>query len=220
VTHLGDRLTAFVDGELDHIARDKALVHLTRCEQCRAVAEAERRTKLRLSAGQVPDEPPALAARLLAIAAAEPSVGPPGPSGAAMPGGRPGSDRPAGRARDDRRPPNMPGSPAARRRAPRVIALTGGFFSVGGLAFGAAFMLGGSGDPGAPPLQPPVTTFTVQHVVTSNDMPLTDPAAGVVPASLMSGSPTGPAYGGFGTVPISRPTAGVVPAASTGAAPR
>lgn len=46
---LGDRLTALVDGELDHDGRDRALSHLAGCDGCRAEAEALRRLKRRLS---------------------------------------------------------------------------------------------------------------------------------------------------------------------------
>jgi anti-sigma factor RsiW len=35
MSHLGGDLTAFVDGELDHAARDRVLVHLSRCPACR-----------------------------------------------------------------------------------------------------------------------------------------------------------------------------------------
>lgn len=47
---LGDRLTALVDGELDHDGRDRALAHLAGCDGCRAEAEALRRLKRRLYA--------------------------------------------------------------------------------------------------------------------------------------------------------------------------
>ncbi|GAA2722686.1 zf-HC2 domain-containing protein [Actinocorallia aurantiaca] len=46
---LGDRLTALVDGELDHAGRDRALSHLAGCDGCRAEAEALRRLKRRLN---------------------------------------------------------------------------------------------------------------------------------------------------------------------------
>ncbi|WP_139121227.1 anti-sigma factor family protein, partial [Streptomyces sp. SolWspMP-sol7th] len=34
--HLGDRLAAFVDGELDHDARERVLSHLATCPRCKA----------------------------------------------------------------------------------------------------------------------------------------------------------------------------------------
>ncbi|WP_157963776.1 anti-sigma factor family protein [Actinocorallia populi] len=45
---LGDRLTALVDGELDHDGRDRALAHLAVCDGCRSEAESLRRLKRRL----------------------------------------------------------------------------------------------------------------------------------------------------------------------------
>ena len=49
MTCLGERLTALVDGELDHDERDKALAHLASCAGCRAEADTLRALKRRLS---------------------------------------------------------------------------------------------------------------------------------------------------------------------------
>jgi anti-sigma factor RsiW len=35
VSHLGHRLSALIDGELDGDDRDRVLMHLARCEPCR-----------------------------------------------------------------------------------------------------------------------------------------------------------------------------------------
>jgi hypothetical protein len=43
--HLGDRLSALVDGELGHEARERVLAHLATCGRCRVEAEAQRRLK-------------------------------------------------------------------------------------------------------------------------------------------------------------------------------
>lgn len=48
--HLGERLTALVDGELGHAERDRALSHLAACDSCRREADALRRLKRRISA--------------------------------------------------------------------------------------------------------------------------------------------------------------------------
>jgi hypothetical protein len=48
VSHLGERLTALVDGELGHDERDRALAHLATCRQCRSEAEELRRLKSQL----------------------------------------------------------------------------------------------------------------------------------------------------------------------------
>lgn len=43
--HLGDRLSALVDGELGHEARERVLAHLATCSKCKAEADAQRRLK-------------------------------------------------------------------------------------------------------------------------------------------------------------------------------
>ncbi|MDX6738788.1 zf-HC2 domain-containing protein [Actinocorallia sp. A-T 12471] len=47
---LGERLTALVDGELDHDERDRAQAHLVLCAACRGEVEALRAVKRRLGA--------------------------------------------------------------------------------------------------------------------------------------------------------------------------
>ncbi|MFG2717512.1 anti-sigma factor family protein [Streptomyces sp. NPDC048416] len=43
--HLGDRLAALVDGELNHDARERVLSHLATCAKCKAEADAQRTLK-------------------------------------------------------------------------------------------------------------------------------------------------------------------------------
>lgn len=43
--HLGDRLAALVDGELNHDARERVLSHLATCPKCKAEADAQRNLK-------------------------------------------------------------------------------------------------------------------------------------------------------------------------------
>ncbi len=43
--HLGDRLSALVDGELGHESRERVLAHLATCAKCKAEADAQRRLK-------------------------------------------------------------------------------------------------------------------------------------------------------------------------------
>ncbi|MGH8894941.1 MAG: zf-HC2 domain-containing protein, partial [Actinomycetes bacterium] len=45
MTHLGDRIAALVDGELDHRARDRALAHVAHCADCRAALDDQRTVK-------------------------------------------------------------------------------------------------------------------------------------------------------------------------------
>ncbi|MFE2508002.1 anti-sigma factor family protein [Streptomyces naganishii] len=43
--HLGDRLSALVDGELGHDTRERVLAHVATCPKCRAEVDAQRRLK-------------------------------------------------------------------------------------------------------------------------------------------------------------------------------
>ncbi|SEG42063.1 Putative zinc-finger [Thermomonospora echinospora] len=61
MTCLGERLTALVDGELDHDERDRALAHLAVCRACRQEADTMRRLKGRLRALASPPQDPAVA---------------------------------------------------------------------------------------------------------------------------------------------------------------
>lgn len=83
--HLGDRLAALVDGELNHDARERVLAHLATCAKCKAEADAQRRLKTMF----VESAPPPLSAGLLARLQGLPGGGFDGPSG---PGGPPSGD--------------------------------------------------------------------------------------------------------------------------------
>ncbi|MGW0080791.1 zf-HC2 domain-containing protein [Streptomyces sp. NPDC003393] len=43
--HLGDRLSALVDGELGHATRERVLAHVATCPKCKAEVDAQRRLK-------------------------------------------------------------------------------------------------------------------------------------------------------------------------------
>ncbi|MFC1432841.1 anti-sigma factor [Streptacidiphilus sp. N1-3] len=66
--HLGDRLAAFVDGELDHDARERVQSHLATCDDCLARAEDERRVKSRVGAAAPPDPSALFLSKLISIA--------------------------------------------------------------------------------------------------------------------------------------------------------
>ncbi|MEW2137852.1 zf-HC2 domain-containing protein [Streptomyces sp. NPDC005409] len=87
--HLGDRLAALVDGELEHDARERVLAHLATCAKCKAEADAQRRLKTMF----VESAPPPLSAGLLARLQGLPGAGPDGPAG---PGGPQGPTGPQG----------------------------------------------------------------------------------------------------------------------------
>jgi hypothetical protein len=87
VTHLGDRVAAFVDGQLTAEAVDRATIHLVSCRPCRDLVELERLTKARVSTLVGPPPTADLMNRLIAMR------GPAGPL-PPRPGHMPGTPRP------------------------------------------------------------------------------------------------------------------------------
>ncbi|MBO3750855.1 zf-HC2 domain-containing protein [Streptosporangiaceae bacterium NEAU-GS5] len=57
MSHLGERVSALIDGELGHSERERALAHLTFCADCRAEVDAFRALKARLRAMESPGMP-------------------------------------------------------------------------------------------------------------------------------------------------------------------
>ncbi|MDX6355768.1 MAG: hypothetical protein QOF98_2671 [Streptomyces sp.] len=70
--HLGDRLAAFVDGELTDDSRDRVLAHLATCPQCKTAAAEQRQLKSVVAASELP----AISAGLLARLQGLPGMGP------------------------------------------------------------------------------------------------------------------------------------------------
>jgi anti-sigma factor RsiW len=146
VTHLGQRLSALIDGELDGSERERVLVHLSGCDSCRDEVAALRMLKRRTSAlGQdASGVGAALTGRLIGLSALvslqerEDADQPPPDSS---------PDRPTGGL-----PGRGPGSPEQR---------AGRYFLAGSLAIflaglgTAAVIAGGESQPQAPTL--PVT---------------------------------------------------------------
>ncbi|MFF2521663.1 zf-HC2 domain-containing protein [Streptomyces liangshanensis] len=71
--HLGDRLAALVDGELDHDARERVLAHLATCAKCKAEADAQRRLKNVFAQAAGPPMSAGLLARLQGLPGGGPS---------------------------------------------------------------------------------------------------------------------------------------------------
>ena len=69
MSHLGHRLSALIDGELDHTQRERVLAHLARCEPCRCEAAALRVLKQRMHALGEATANTALTDRLVALGA-------------------------------------------------------------------------------------------------------------------------------------------------------
>ncbi|GAA3722543.1 hypothetical protein HDA32_000836 [Spinactinospora alkalitolerans] len=76
MNHLGERLSALVDGELGHADRDRALSHLAVCESCRFEAEMLRRLKRRLTGLGAPEPSTDFMGRLSALSASDSSSSP------------------------------------------------------------------------------------------------------------------------------------------------
>src|SRR6266581_312604 len=169
MSHLGDRLSALVDGELGGAERDRAHAHLAACEQCRAEAAELRalKQKLRGLMDRAPAEA-AITSRLIAM------TGPGGPMPPrrrllrVVPGRRPGNPPPGPVA-------SRPGSPlrsstawpGPRRRRYLVVGLGTAAFTAGG---------GGDAAPG-PRITPPVEMYSVEHAITTGEVPFPAPTA-------------------------------------------
>ncbi|MEU7559068.1 zf-HC2 domain-containing protein [Streptomyces eurythermus] len=98
--HLGDRLSALVDGELGHETRERVLAHLATCARCKAEADAQRALKNVFAEAAPPPPSASLLARLQGLpggdpdGAGTPSPGPgPGTSGGLGPFGARRGDR-------------------------------------------------------------------------------------------------------------------------------
>jgi Putative zinc-finger len=79
--HLGDRLAAFVDGELTDDSRDRVLAHLATCPQCKAAADEQRRLKSVIATCELPAISAGLLARLQGLPGMGNGTGPYGGNG-------------------------------------------------------------------------------------------------------------------------------------------
>ncbi|MET8336667.1 zf-HC2 domain-containing protein [Streptosporangium canum] len=162
MSHLGERVSALVDGELNHHERDRALSHLTFCAACRAEVDAVRALKNRLRSLDGPAMPADLTMSLLRMS--EPG-GPLPPRERPFPissasrtfGGAPIPSMHSVAPPDNRPRGRAGGGPRRTRRA--------GYVAVGvasaAVAIGTLFVAGGSGP--SPRVVPPVDMFANQH---------------------------------------------------------
>ncbi|ONI71909.1 hypothetical protein BWI15_17485 [Kribbella sp. ALI-6-A] len=177
VQHPLDKLSAAVDGELDHDSRDRVLSHLVCCDSCRAEVEAQRRLKARMSALEAPEPSTDLMQRLMGVPSFSPEpreeVRPVltpsvalSPQRSAFPAARTGATRPAART-----------ATRSRRRA-GVLGAAGSAAAVASL-LGTAFVLGdpARGTEQPPVLTPPVASFSADHAATVGGSPFGDPVA-------------------------------------------
>jgi hypothetical protein len=174
MSHLGQRISALIDGELGDSERDRVLTHIAGCDECRREAVALRALKQRMhSLGEAMVDA-ALTGRLMAMAM--------------PPDGRPWRARQPWRTRG--------GFPAARMLTAGILAST-----VAGLG-AAAFFAGGEQQVPGPKVTPAVDTFLVQHANVTGDLPVT-PATGTAaspasapPAAGTSSAPASPSSSG------------------------
>jgi anti-sigma factor RsiW len=166
MSHLGDRLSALIDGELDGAERDRAYAHLAGCEQCRTEAAELRALKQKLSAllSRAPAEA-AMTRRLIAM------TGPGGPLPPRRRLLRLASGPRAAGGRETRRP--GPRGPVRRR-----YLVIGAVSLVVGLSTAAFTAGGGEATPG-PRITPPVEMYSVEHAITTGEVPFTGPSSRV-----------------------------------------
>lgn len=145
MSHLGERVSALIDGELSHTERERALAHLTFCADCRAEVEAIRALKNRLRSMDPPAMPADLTMSLLRMSE---------PGGPLPPRIRPFPDHPA--YRSDSKLPGMHGLAPLDNRPRRFTGSPGpgrgrrvGYVAVGvasaAVAIGTMFLVNGAG---------------------------------------------------------------------------
>lgn len=193
--HLGERLSALVDGELGAAEHESALIHLAKCEPCRFEADMMRRLKRRLHGLSEPEPDLDFMGRLTELSrdpegtgrgpsdppfGAGPPLGSSRPIGGFPPGGSLTAEAVAG--------PSTAAGPAEEQRASRpedrgrgerwsqlLPPFPGGRYAVAGFAvatalLGSAFVAGGDTQD-APVVEPRLSDYAVEHAVTSRHIP-------------------------------------------------
>jgi anti-sigma factor RsiW len=162
VTHLGEQISALIDGELTGAELDRANAHLAACERCRAEAAEMRQLKRALRALFEVDGNDELTRRLLKEA------GPGGPVPSRQ-DRREQYRRGRGKGPRDKRPRGRGDGDATRSRARYVVWSAVSLFVVGIGA--AAFSMGGGGGAPAPTITPQLEMFSVEHAIVSGTVP-------------------------------------------------
>ncbi|SES25842.1 Putative zinc-finger [Streptomyces sp. yr375] len=85
--HLGDRLSALVDGELGHDTRERVLAHLATCPKCKTEVDAQRRLKNVFAEVAPPAPSESFLARLQGLPGGDPDGGGPPLGGSGGGGG-------------------------------------------------------------------------------------------------------------------------------------
>ncbi len=166
MSHLGDRLSALVDGELGGAERDRAHAHLAACRQCRTEAAELRALKQKLR-GLIDGAPAetAMTSRLIAM------TGPGGPMPPrrhllrVVPGRRPGNPAPGPVASHPGPGRTLTPWPSPRRRRYLVLGTVSLVIGLGTAAFTAAR------------ITPQVEMYSVEHAITTGEVPFPAPTA-------------------------------------------
>jgi anti-sigma factor RsiW len=155
MSHLGHRLSALIDGELDSVERDRVLVHLARCESCRGDAVALRTLKRRMKALGEAAADAALTRRLIGLAQ---------PSGSAAQGGQARWPQSAAAG-------SFASAQGGREVRPSWYVALGATAVVLVGVGTAAFLAGGSRDQPEPKVTPAVDTYVLQHDLMNGIVP-------------------------------------------------
>jgi anti-sigma factor RsiW len=183
VTHLGQRLSALIDGELDGSERERVVVHVGKCASCRDEVAALRMLKRRVNAIREEAVGSGLTGRLMGLGSlANPD----------------GADWSSGVAPADSAWPQRPGSipvPDPPDRPARPEQRAGRYFLAGSLVIflaglgTAAVIAGGEPQPLAPtpPVTPSVDVLVFPHGSSAGSETGAQPAAG--PSTFRPGQP-------------------------------
>ena len=169
MSHLGDQLSALVDGELSGAELDRANAHVAACGACRVEANALRRLKHDLRALAEVCDSGEVTKRLLAM------------TGQACPAD-PVSARQldehgqGGRARTMSLHSAVASGRLINRRRGRYVLWSTVSLVLVGIGTAAFGMGGSSGGPTGPQITPQLEVFDAQHAITSGDVPFDDPA--------------------------------------------
>lgn len=193
MSHLGEQLSALIDGELGGAERDDATAHLARCEQCRAEAAALRDLKrqLRALAEQSPEVAVAeadMVRRLMTMTGIGSTLPERRRFRSLAGSGVPGLSRPPARMRP--LGPLGPRGPGGRSRPQGVRVLRrhrrylvlGTVSIVVGLGT-AAFSAGGGDAAPGPKITPQMELYSEEHAITTGEVPLNGIPGEVEPAS-------------------------------------
>jgi anti-sigma factor RsiW len=156
--HLGHRLSALIDGELDDAERDRVLVHLAGCEPCRAEAVALRALKRRMNALGEAAADAALTRRLMGLAS-----------------------KPASGA-------GTPARLSARELKPAWYVTLGAAAAVLVGVGAAAFLAGGGGQAPEPRVTPSVDRYVLQQDLMTGVAPVSPASPAPSPSATVSPS--------------------------------